>query len=77
MNYNFEWDPEKAKNNLSKHKISFERATTIFRDPNALSKYDEEHSTNEDRWTTLGIDSSGVQIIVCHTFNQIDNELLI
>ena len=28
MNYNFEWDANKARTNLSKHKISFESATS-------------------------------------------------
>ena len=37
MQYDFEWDTQKAKTNLSKHRISFERATTVFRDPNAIS----------------------------------------
>jgi len=43
MRYDFEWDVRKAKTNVRKHKISFERATEIFRDPNALSVVDEEH----------------------------------
>ena len=49
MRYYFEWDPQKAKINLKKHKVSFERACTVFKDPNALSIYDEEHSEKEDR----------------------------
>ena len=41
MQYDFEWDPQKAKTNLTKHRISFERATTVFRDPKgAFPKYD-------------------------------------
>ena len=76
MKYNFEWDPEKDKRNLIKHKISFERAATVFRDPNALSIFDSEHSINEERWITLGINDSGAIIIVCHTFKQInDNDI--
>jgi uncharacterized DUF497 family protein len=35
MRYYFEWDPQKAKINLQKHRISFERACTIFKDPHA------------------------------------------
>ena len=73
MNYNFEWDPDKAKKNQIKHKISFERSATIFNDPNTLSIYDNEHSINEDRWISLGIDNGGVLIVVCHTFVQIDD----
>ena len=53
MQYNFEWDPEKAKTNRKKHKVRYEHAATIFKDPKAISIYDNEHSRNEDRWITL------------------------
>jgi uncharacterized DUF497 family protein len=33
VQYNFEWDPGKAKENLRKHKVGFERAAEIFLDP--------------------------------------------
>ena len=36
MHYSFEWDPSKAKENVLKHKISFERAATIFLDAHAI-----------------------------------------
>jgi hypothetical protein len=49
INYNFEWDPNKARSNQVKHGISFEEAATVFRDPQALSIFDDEHSSNEDR----------------------------
>ena len=29
----FEWDGEKAKQNLKKHGVSFEEAVTVFYDP--------------------------------------------
>jgi uncharacterized DUF497 family protein len=45
MNYNFEWDPNKDKSNISKHKISFENAVSVFKDENAISIFDEEHSS--------------------------------
>lgn len=72
MQYNFEWDPVKARENLRKHKISFERATEIFLDPLALSVYDERHSRAEDRWVTLGNDRHNVLLVVVHTFLEID-----
>ena len=55
MRYDFEWDPQKAKSNFRKHGVSFEDAATVFKDPNALSIVDHEHSINEERWMTLGI----------------------
>ncbi len=72
MHYKFDWDPAKEKNNISKHKVSFRRAATVFRDPNQLSIYDEEHSEYEDRWVTIGIDSGGVSRVIVHTFKQIE-----
>ena len=64
MLYNFEWNIEKEKQNNRKHKISFVRATTVFRDPNHISVFDEEHSANEDRWITLGVDKNGVYLLL-------------
>lgn len=72
MRYIFEWDPRKAKENLRSHRTSFERAATIFRDPQALSIFDVAHSDEEDRWITLGLDQSGSLLVVVHTFHQID-----
>ena len=68
MRYDFEWDFRKAKSNFTKHKISFERATTIFRDPNLLSIPDEEHSESEERWLTMGLDDKGILLVISHTF---------
>jgi uncharacterized DUF497 family protein len=68
MHYNFEWDNQKAKSNLHKHGVSFERAATVFIDPNMLVLYDDEHSADEERWITVGIDRRGALLTVCHTF---------
>jgi uncharacterized DUF497 family protein len=70
LNYFFEWDPKKAKSNNRKHDVSFERAATIFRDQRALSIFDDEHGIEEDRWVTLGMDNSGILLVVCHTFEE-------
>ena len=47
MLYNFDWDPEKAKQNLRSHKIAIERAADVFLDPLAVSIYDEVEMTTE------------------------------
>lgn len=71
MRYEFEWDPKKAVRNLRKHGISFDRATTIFRDPNLLSIPDEEHSEDEERWITMGVDDVGVLLVLVHKFRAV------
>jgi len=75
LRYKFDWDPAKEKTNVRKHKVSFRRAATVFRDANQLSIYDEEHSEYEDRWITMGIDSGSVLRVVVHTFKQIGDSL--
>ena len=74
MRYDFEWDPQKAKSNFHKHGVSFEEAVTVFKDPNALSIFDDEHSIKEERWITLGISSSGKLLVICHTFQELDSK---
>ena len=68
MLYNFDWDPEKAKQNLRSHKIAIERAADVFLDPLAVTIYDEDHSIDEERWLTMGCDKKGVILVVIHTF---------
>jgi len=68
--YQFEWDSSKARQNSKKHGITFERAATVFLDSDALSIYDEEHSREEDRWITLGLDRTGTLLVVCHTYRE-------
>ncbi len=75
MRYDFEWDTNKALANFQKHKVAFERATGGFRDSNAISIPDEEHSDAEERWVTIGIDQAGSVLVVVHTFVPLTAEL--
>jgi uncharacterized DUF497 family protein len=78
VNYNFEWDIDKAKLNISKHGVSFREAASVFKDSMALSMYDDAHSEQEERWITLGISENGRLLTVCHTFKQLsDNNVII
>ena len=72
--YNFDWDPAKAKANLKKHGVSFERAITVFRDPKAISVFDQDHDEDEDRWITMGLSEQGTIVVVVHTFRETGNE---
>lgn len=68
--YEFEWDSLKAQQNLRKHRVAFERAAGVFLDSDALSELDAEESRREDRWITLGLDRTGVLLVVCHTYRE-------
>lgn len=63
----FEWDTEKAKKNLRKHKVSFEEAMTVFYDPLSATFTDPDHSTDEQRLITIGYSSRSRLIVVSHT----------
>jgi hypothetical protein len=36
----FGWDARKAKQNIKRHKVSFEEASTVFFDENAIEFFD-------------------------------------
>jgi uncharacterized protein len=67
MNELFEWDPDKALSNLSKHGVSFEEAITVFSDPLSLTIADPIHSIDEDRFIITGHSILARQIVVVHT----------
>jgi uncharacterized DUF497 family protein len=63
----FEWDPEKAVENLRKHGVSFEEAETVFQDPLSATFDDPDHSVGEHRFVTVGYSSAGRLVVVSHT----------
>ena len=62
----FEWDPGKAASNAKKHKVPFEAAKTVFYDDFAVQFFDEEHSSDGDRFLLLGMSSDARLLLVCH-----------
>ena len=68
LNLHFEWDPKKAASNLRKPRVSFVEAAGVFRDPLALTIYDEDHGRNEERWITLGLVNGRQLVVVVHTW---------
>ena len=68
----FSRDKKKARENLEKHKISFEEAQTVFSDPNARMIFDMKHSSDEERFILLGISSGLRLLVVCHCYREDD-----
>lgn len=68
MELDFEWDPAKALLNAANHGVTFEEAASVLLDPLALTVFDQEHSADEERWFTIGQNSSGMLTVVVHTF---------
>jgi hypothetical protein len=63
----FEWDPGKAADNISKHGVSFHEAATVFDDPLAITYPDPDHSEGESRWITFGTSTERRLLAVAHT----------
>jgi len=63
----FEWDLDKAKTNLRKHRVAFKEAATVFRDALSITFLDPYHSEREERYITVGQSSAGRLLIVAHT----------
>jgi len=62
----FEWDEDKNRRNVAKHRVSFQTAISIFDDPHALSIQDR-FVDGEERWQTLGM-IADIVLIVAHTW---------
>lgn len=62
----FEWDKEKAKANLRKHKVSFPDAVSVFYDPLSATGDDPDHSIDERRSVTFGMSAAGQLLVVSH-----------
>jgi uncharacterized DUF497 family protein len=69
----FEWDPRKASANLTKHGVSFEDASTVFADPNAMDGRDLQHSADELRFLRLGQSGRGAVLMVAYTLRSAEN----
>jgi uncharacterized DUF497 family protein len=67
MELQFEWNEEKAKENLRKHRVSFEEAKTVFNDPLSMVFPDPDHSGAEQRFVNVGWSSRHRVLVVVHT----------
>lgn len=68
----FEWDESKNKANIQKHGISFEEASSVFEDDEALIISDEKHSKDEERFLLIGFSYKANLLVVCHCYRQSD-----
>lgn len=75
MTTRFEWDADKARSNLVKHGISFESATLALEDPFAVIEIDRIEG-GEYRWQTIGMAFGVSLLLVAHTVEDADVEII-
>ena len=73
----FEWDDRKNKTNIKKHGISFEEASSVFFDEDALIISDESHSQKEERFVLIGFSYKANLLVVCHCYREKDSTIRI
>lgn len=73
----FEWDENKNQTNIKKHGVSFEEASSVFNDEDALIINDESHSKNEERFILIGFSYKYNLLVVCHCYRQNDSVIRI
>lgn len=62
----FAWDRKKAERNRRKHRVSFDKAVTVFYEGLAATFDDPDHSAGERRLVTIGQSSRGRLLVVAH-----------
>ena len=67
----FTWDLQKAIINSAKHRVPFEKAVTVFSDPDGLEWEDVKHSYSEHRWKRIGASIEGRVLIVVYTVRRV------
>ena len=63
----YDWDPAKSALNWQKHGVSFEEATTVFGDDDALIKEDASHADSEDRLIIIGLSGRSRMLLTVFT----------
>jgi hypothetical protein len=66
MAFIFQWDKQKARQNLKRHQVSFEEASTVFGDTLSRTINDPLHSADEDRFVIIGQSVQGRLLVVVH-----------
>jgi uncharacterized DUF497 family protein len=74
---NFEWDLDKARENVRKHGVTFEEAATVFADDIALIEDDLEHSEAEDRFIIVGMSARDRILLTVYTIRRGDTVRII
>ena len=66
MSVTFEWDAAKALENIRKHGVEFEEASSAFFDPLSLTIPDPEHSEGEAHFVLMGVSNRDRLLVVAH-----------
>ena len=63
----FEWDAGKSIENVRRHGVTFEEASTVFKDPLGLVVVDPDHSDEEARYLLVGTSARQRLLVIAFT----------
>lgn len=72
----FDWDENKEKENIRKHKVTFSEAMQAFADENAVDLFDELNSDQEIRYQIIALSPNRL-LFVAYTIREIVEEEII
>ncbi len=58
----FEWDAEKERANIAKHRLDFQTAARVFLDP-LLLEVEDDRGYDELRWNAIGMVNGRVLVV--------------
>jgi len=64
----FEWDPDKARENKRIHRIDFADVVGVFDNP--YLSWEDPDTEGEQRFVKLGMDGLGRLLVVVHTYRE-------
>ncbi|MBM3289260.1 MAG: BrnT family toxin [Candidatus Hydrogenedentes bacterium] len=67
MSPSFEWDGLKARENVRKHRVNFDEASSVLSDPLSITNSDTRHSADERRHIDIGMSALGRVLVVVYT----------
>lgn len=73
----FEWDDNKARSNFRRHKISFDVARLVFRDPNCVELVDKgNYTSTEPRYNIIGFVNQLLFVVYTERINKNGKEVI-
>jgi len=69
---NFDWDTDKAAETYRKRRISFERATEVFKDQFRIDG--PNHFEDEERWQIIGMTTNNLLLFVVYVIKYEDGK---
>jgi uncharacterized protein len=70
----FTWDASKERANVRKHGVHFSSIWSVFNDPLAVNRCDDDHVSHDERWIIVGQTADLMLVVVVYAWEVTDDE---